>query len=191
MWRWSKLINTPVMCSLVFSTYVEVIPKIKTTKFQYCSILHVCGGDPQDLYSKFDTKQYSPRMWRWSSVSWYWGTAKTVFSTYVEVIPVSVNGRLHADSILHVCGGDPPWSFADLICASYSPRMWRWSLTGLNDGSESWGILHVCGGDPYWAKRDKAERAVFSTYVEVILTEQKLNQFQTCILHVCGGDPLT
>ena len=47
MWRWSQFFQLARMHDKVFSTYVEVIPKKKSFKENYISILHVCGGDPK------------------------------------------------------------------------------------------------------------------------------------------------
>ena len=132
---------------------------------------------------------YSPRMWRWSSLSLYGLRPCCVFSTYVEVIlSATVN-----------C-----WSVS-----LYSPRMWRWSCPQLWIADRSLCILHVCGGDPdnansvvansrysprmwRWSSPRIAAviaRIVFSTYVEVIPTSLKVAATFSSILHVCGGDP--
>ena len=51
-------------CQHVFSTYVEVI-LLNSTNFNVIpGILHVCGGDPNDLNFKKYNGEYSPRMWR-------------------------------------------------------------------------------------------------------------------------------
>ena len=50
--------------SIVFSTYVEVIPKGANRKGANNGILHVRGGDPFICFSIAIYKQYSPRMWR-------------------------------------------------------------------------------------------------------------------------------
>ena len=66
MWRWSYL---PMHChhlSSVFSTYVEVILLHNNKLEQKKSILHVCGGDPEDYSNEDKNDSYSPRMWRWS-----------------------------------------------------------------------------------------------------------------------------
>ena len=86
MWRWSLKSWDPGKSRTVFSTYVEVILKIKTTRLQYCSILHVCGGDPGGASANTDAVLYSPRMWRWSLECSRRECFLPVFSTYVEVI---------------------------------------------------------------------------------------------------------
>ena len=48
-----------------------------------------------------------------------------VFSTYVEVILIPVDGCAYSNSILHVCGGDPRLSALEDREKKYSPRMWR------------------------------------------------------------------
>ena len=52
---------------------------------------------------------------------------KTVFSTYVEVIPDAGRHVFLAVGILHVCGGDPMQDIPNNLKT---------------------GILHACGGDP-------------------------------------------
>ena len=89
----------------VFSTYVEVILLLSIFNKLSCSILHVCGGDPEEFIT-FDQ-------------------LKRVFSTYVEVILQDVAGGYAKTSILHVCGGDPEYSLGRIVIFPYSPRMWR------------------------------------------------------------------
>ena len=48
-----------------------------------------------------------------------------VFSTYVEVILLTLSLRLMPFSILHVCGGDPFVQILGHRMKGYSPRMWR------------------------------------------------------------------
>ena len=48
-----------------------------------------------------------------------------VFSTYVEVIPVSSSNLDKRSGILHVCGGDPQLAYYKYYLPKYSPRMWR------------------------------------------------------------------
>ena len=109
-------------------------------------------------------------MRRWSSMILIIKTRILVFSTYVEVIPISAQAKLSLGGILHVCGGDPDGAVYDYIRKQYSPRMWRWSFVLLL------GLLLF---------------SVFSTYVEVILLSQNKHLNTRCILHVCGGDPIT
>ena len=49
---------------VVFSTYVEVIPKSIKAGAKIFSILHVCGGDPILHVDDAVKQAYSPRMWR-------------------------------------------------------------------------------------------------------------------------------
>ena len=49
---------------MVFSTYVEVIPKLVGLMDRCKRILHVCGGDPDPFEDKMTPEEYSPRMWR-------------------------------------------------------------------------------------------------------------------------------
>ena len=51
---------------MVFSTYVEVILKKNQIILIEISILHVCGGDPENNEDFTARIKYSPRMWRWS-----------------------------------------------------------------------------------------------------------------------------
>ena len=169
MWRWSLSQAFFMPPQKVFSTYVEVI-LFKTEAFTIClCILHVCGGDPEWQSYSISAFQYSPRMWRWSSLADQGILGIEVFSTYVEVILRLVKLCLASWSILHVCGGDPMNSTARSFTILYSPRMWRWSCY--------WSI--------WWFKE-----CVFSTYVEVILRLVKLCLASWSILHVCGGDPM-
>ena len=66
MWRWSQLTVKNFIDHLVFSTYVEVIPCYLVIYQVRRCILHVCGGDPYNLYKGDIIIRYSPRMWRWS-----------------------------------------------------------------------------------------------------------------------------
>ena len=68
MWRWSYWYFLWVMVTGVFSTYVEVIPRLWSNGSWSSCILHVCGGDPAraEFYTNFN--KYSPRMWRWSTI---------------------------------------------------------------------------------------------------------------------------
>ena len=107
-------------------------------------------------------------MWRWSLQNPDRLTEPIVFSTYVEVIPISIDEFAQKYGILHVCGGDPLAPRATVLKVLYSPRMWRWSLK-----------FEVCLGFQF----------VFSTYVEVILADTIIEPAIMSILHVCGGDP--
>ena len=67
----------------------------------------MCGGDPK-LQPAFDkVGKYSPRVWRWSYASSINAPTLIVFSTCVEVIPITAGRQDRQRSILHVCGGDP------------------------------------------------------------------------------------
>ena len=112
---------------------------------------------------------YSPRMWRWSLDAMNLHVGLPVFSTYVEVIPTSLNVNKFEPSILHVCGGDPFSSLLNHRINLYSPRMWRWSRL-------------------YFAL--SLAFLVFSTYVEVIPLCGLSSIMLLGILHVCGGDPI-
>ena len=148
MWRWSPTWSLPLWCLVVFSTYVEVIPSSVSFSCAFWSILHVCGGDPAKKSADPLHIVYSPRMWRWSQQKLQADELVRVFSTYVEVILSSADLKTIANSILHVCGGDPIWHINRRIINRYSPRMWRWSWT--------YRGISKCP-------------SVFSTYVEVIL----------------------
>ena len=86
MWRWSSVDTWGNKAMGVFSTYVEVIPNNSALCGSILSILHVCGGDPEDKKLRFQQSLYSPRMWRWSCKSSSLMPFTPVFSTYVEVI---------------------------------------------------------------------------------------------------------
>ena len=107
-------------------------------------------------------------MWRWSLSRIAKETGKSVFSTYVEVIPCEWCFVSNNNSILHVCGGDPHTAWFTTYMPQYSPRMWRWSSSSMDSAFIS---------------------NVFSTYVEVIPYDASCNSRIYCILHVCGGDP--
>ena len=87
MWRWSSVKEPFDPDDQVFSTYVEVIPKIWVASSTQGSFLHVCGGDPKLIITFLNYRK--------------------VFSTYVEVILSQTPKQISAKSFLHVCGGDP------------------------------------------------------------------------------------
>ena len=66
MWRWSYAELYVYTQWVVFSTYVEVILTLLKLEMLVFRILHVCGGDPNNIRQFRIAKQYSPRMWRWS-----------------------------------------------------------------------------------------------------------------------------
>ena len=107
-------------------------------------------------------------MWRWSYEIAMRSRLKDIFSTYVEVILVTVLERLRALNFLHVCGGDPGRIRGMTDELEFSPRMWRWSL-------------HY--------HHHNFQNQIFSTYVEVILPCAGLSAEKYYFLHVCGGDP--
>ena len=127
MWRWSYILNLLLNITSVFSTYVEVILSIIEYPSINSRILHVCGGDPNWVFSHAERNKYSPRMWRWSSFDTIILQRIRVFSTYVEVIPWKDSATTKTVSILHVCGGDPAIILFIVAQHVYSPRMWRWS----------------------------------------------------------------
>ena len=148
MWRWSYYFRYALQRHYVFSTYVEVILNMNSSRNTVFGILHVCGGDPVPVGFKTLIASYSPRMWRWSSKLIRNCLIFFVFSTYVEVILISGTETADFSSILHVCGGDPVQGVREVNIVEYSPRMWRWSQLRL---------------PPHYRYQ------VFSTYVEVIL----------------------
>ena len=87
MWRWSYAVTMRTISKGVFSTYVEMILFLCIVNCLVCSILHVCGDDPNPATIIGKAIQYSPRMWRWSLTS-------------QELRTVD-------ECILHVCGDDP------------------------------------------------------------------------------------
>ena len=70
-----------------------------------CSVLHVCGDDPQ---YKIEGEQ-----------------VVKVFSTYVEMILRGVGRFRQLASVLHVCGDDPGLASFFSGLWKCSPRMWR------------------------------------------------------------------
>ena len=189
MWRWSLRLEQEEEEREVFSTYVEVIPFGTCIWVASYSVLHVCGGDPKWLPKSILSPWCSPRMWRWSYTPEHFAWLKAVFSTYVEVIPRSVQKLSLNRRVLHVCGGDPIPNDSTIIMIRCSPRMWRWSYSGRMVNLWFVRVLHVCGGDPKptgggydstqcsprmwrWSPPWVAvccRSSVFSTYVEVIL----------------------
>ena len=170
VWRWSLPVRASTISSRVFSTCVEVILNDLLIRNLWFGILHVCGGDPYIVNNFLYLCKYSPRVWRWSLLQngdlWSDG----VFSTCVEVIPISLFFFRASLSILHVCGGDPHLKWLCKNKTMYSPRVWRWSYR------------------PYIITN---ELYVFSTCVEVIPCIFLLAKASKSILHVCGGDPET
>ena len=168
MWRWSLLWPLIKPSAIVFSTYVEVIPRTGMKRCWNCCFLHVCGGDPRMIILTLIVIKFSPRMWRWSYALFQHSKCYIVFSTYVEVI-LTADGPVKVDTrFLHVCGGDPKLEDKADMARKFSPRMWRWSyLLGF--------LFDVI--------------VVFSTYVEVILTIFVVRGNPERFLHVCGGDP--
>ena len=49
---------------VVFSTCVEVILVLTALRKTFLGILHVCGGDPNDIPDQLRKYKYSPRVWR-------------------------------------------------------------------------------------------------------------------------------
>ena len=74
---------------------------------------------------------YSPRVWRWSCFDWRIELQDLVFSTCVEVIPITKHSEAVTPSILHVCGGDPVSTYLAFSWFKYSPRMWRYCYIGI------------------------------------------------------------
>ena len=169
MWRWSWTHGSLALSLKVFSTYVEVILDIYLFGGNGDGFLHVCGGDPRIEHLITHNELFSPRMWRWSWTHGSLALSLKVFSTYVEVIPNSLNSVLSRSGFLHVCGGDPEPTTAIINVPAFSPRMWRWSY------------------ERFILQRMKK---VFSTYVEVILRLGFLMWLTLGFLHVCGGDPV-
>ena len=153
MWRWSRIIRIQLTLTIVFSTYVEVIPTLSLIGLLKICFLHVCGGDPYLVGIKIQPNKFSPRMWRWSRVMIQKKKPMIVFSTYVEVILYCWTIWTWWICFLHVCGGDPGNQARTSQTLKFSPRMWRWSWSFESD----WR----------WQK-------VFSTYVEVILAVSEL-----------------
>ena len=149
---------------------MEVILIASLANSRNWGFLHVCGGDPETSIFIYDDSQFSPRMWRWSSLLKTAGHYHQVFSTYVEVILFGFVRLFHTICFLHVCGGDPLPSNLMSFISKFSPRMWRWSTDAVL------AAMQVI---------------VFSTYVEVILRLRCIFNSLVCFLHVCGGDPTT
>ena len=125
MWRSSHSLQNCFQVNLVFSTYVEVILCWLATTIDFSGILHVCGGHPFCCWIWNCLCWYSPRMWRSSCHRIKAFRFYSVFSTYVEVIPLPTWLGFAWVSILHVCGGHPVLAFLSHEFTRYSPRMWR------------------------------------------------------------------
>ena len=125
MWRSSYADLQPQSTFQVFSTYVEVILFAAEFGTVCAGILHVCGGHPSRSFLTSIRIRYSPRMWRSSCHRIKAFRFYSVFSTYVEVIPLPTWLGFAWVSILHVCGGHPVLAFLSHEFTRYSPRMWR------------------------------------------------------------------
>ena len=88
MWRSSHSLQNCFQVNLVFSTYVEVILFAAEFGTVCAGILHVCGGHPSRSFLTSIRIRYSPRMWRSSCHRIKAFRFYSVFSTYVEVIPL-------------------------------------------------------------------------------------------------------
>ena len=110
MWRWSYLIVLPDQHDIVFSTYVEMILNFRDLLFRNICVLHVCGDDPMQWFWRLTVHLCSPRMWRWSYAMILTSNGSSVFSTYVEMIPLILLILFLIRGVLHVCGDDPIWS---------------------------------------------------------------------------------
>ena len=89
MWRCFYKPNKISLSVSVFSTYVEVF--LAQTHFgqHRDRFLHVCGGVSGDPSKPVIAAGFSPRMWRCFHSKKLNGHRRAVFSTYVEVFPLS------------------------------------------------------------------------------------------------------
>ena len=68
---------------------------------------------------------FSPRMWRCFSRVAAVLEFDRVFSTYVEVFPITLSFRGLTVGFLHVCGGVSRKRVERIQKSGFSPRMWR------------------------------------------------------------------
>ena len=127
---------------------MEVILTAQRRQFNVASILHVCGGDPDDDLGPASGLLYSPRVWRWSPDVAAKDMGFDVFSTCVEVILWGRLLRANENRILHVCGGDPTWSISNWVSQVVFSTCVEVILISSSDLAATFCILHVCGGDP-------------------------------------------
>ena len=94
------------------------------------------------------------------------GVFREIFSTYVEVFPLTYDNEHLPPDFLHVCGGVSVYESQAFSLTGFSPRMWRCFLELI----------------------DQIARAkIFSTYVEVFLFAWRAGSHCVNFLHVCGG----
>ncbi len=109
---------------------------------------------------------FSPRAWRCFYSTSLQMTARTVFSTCVEVFPERKRRTNRRRRFLHVRGGVSPEYVKRLLQEKFSPRAWRCFTLKI---------------------KETANYIVFSTCVEVFLFKNVLEGIRGCFLHVRGG----
>ena len=169
MWGWSPRKEAGHNAQLVFPTYVGLILGFYSLCLNGLCIPHVCGVDPNTMYSWRVPVEYSPRMWGWSCTCWDHAKRNGVFPTYVGLILPYSFLNFSQECIPHVCGVDPTDRCHSQDQKQYSPRMWGWSC------------LQRAGGHG---------NEVFPTYVGLILTAGPSRSPTRCIPHACGVDPV-
>ncbi len=84
---------------------MEVIPKYGCDGDFGAGFLHECGGYSNSIDEEVTSFTFSPRMWRLFQKIVLLGKLDAVFSTNVEVIPITVSSESKAKRFLHECGG--------------------------------------------------------------------------------------
>ena len=165
-WRcfWSRAIQG--ISVWVFSTSVEVFLRKGTQSIVISRLLHVRGGVSRSHGHKTAIPVSSPRPWRCFYRDCLEFSFARVFSTSVEVFPLTVLIVLKRACLLHVRGGvSKAGSLLESAMRS-SPRPWRCFQSTL-------GLLSGV--------------TVFSTSVEVFLRIGFSLSSASSLLHVRGG----
>ncbi len=150
----------------VFSTSVEVFLKASCLLPKWTGLLHVRGGVSNSLPVRVLPPESSPRPWRCFCRLSLQSLPYSVFSTSVEVFPVSGSRAFDKAGLLHVRGGVSMEAEYQASFEQSSPRPWR---------CFPWPWSAACG----WT--------VFSTSVEVFPIEYRRAGRRSSLLHVRGG----
>ena len=124
---WRCFCTTPrkAICRNVFSTCVEVFPRVRMVGLDRMSFLHVRGGVSTTTVSDCPIKAFSPRAWRCFQNPARSQADRGVFSTCVEVFLSSKATLLISESFLHVRGGVSTDRTGLANAGMFSPRAWR------------------------------------------------------------------
>ena len=109
----------------VFSTSVEVFPRLSRPRSWTASLLHVRGGVSAQMMEFNAQQRSSPRPWRCFLQHAEHGGKREVFSTSVEVFPTRSTGSPKTTCLLHVRGGVSAHAHDSRTRTQSSPRPWR------------------------------------------------------------------